>query len=83
MQKGFSDCLEFEVPDGGLAIWVRGQQDFPFQPWLDRCRARGVLVHSGNHFSFYDKNLNSTRIGFAAFDPTELKDALYRMRSAL
>ena len=83
LRQDFADCVEFQVPDGGLALWVRGLPGFPFQHWLERCRSRGVLLHPGRHFSFAEQELHATRMGFAALDNGELKDALHRMRSAI
>lgn len=83
LARDLGSCLDFQVPDGGLALWIRGRQGFPFQQWLERCRTRGVLLHPGRHFSHSGRDLNATRLGFAAFEPAELQDALHRMRSAV
>jgi GntR family transcriptional regulator/MocR family aminotransferase len=81
--RHLADCLEFQVPDGGLALWLRARRGFPFQPWLERCRNRGLLLHDGAHFRFSGAELDATRMGFAALEPAELDDALQRMRSAV
>lgn len=83
LAKDLGACLDFQVPDGGLALWVRGRQGFPFQTWLERCRTRGVLLHPGRHFSYAGRDLAATRMGFAALEPAEIQDALHRMRSAV
>jgi GntR family transcriptional regulator/MocR family aminotransferase len=83
LRQEMGDRLAFDVPKGGLALWVKARKGFELDAWIRECRVRGLFIHPGRHFSFAGKDLPMTRIGFADFEEGQLDDAARRMYAAL
>jgi GntR family transcriptional regulator/MocR family aminotransferase len=83
LRDELSDQIEFDLPQGGLAVWVR------FRAGVDLLRlaelARGVRLQllPGAAFSLTAKTVQGARLGFASLDPDELRRAVQRLGAAL
>jgi GntR family transcriptional regulator/MocR family aminotransferase len=76
-------ALSFDVPPGGMALWARVARGIDADAWTERARAKKLVVHPGRQFAFDRRSRPYLRLGFAALDETELKDAVKRLASAL
>jgi GntR family transcriptional regulator/MocR family aminotransferase len=78
----FAGRIEFTVPDGGLAFWVKFQGVD-----LDRLAAaaarHGVTILPASAFTTTPRPVDAARLGFASMDTSELKKATQRLLSAL
>lgn len=76
--KLFEGNIEFSVPDGGLAFWVKftGIQ-------LDRLAAaatrEGVAILQASSFAIKPQTIDAARLGFASMNVEELKKASHRL----
>ena len=76
--KLFEGNIEFSVPDGGLAFWVKftGIQ-------LDRLAAaatrEGVAILPASSFAIKPQTIDAARLGFASMNVEELKKASHRL----
>jgi GntR family transcriptional regulator/MocR family aminotransferase len=75
--------VEFEVPNGGMAIWVRVTGKVDVDRWVERCAAAGVRVQPGRLFAFDGRPLPYLRMGFAAEPEAKLEAAVRTMASVL
>jgi GntR family transcriptional regulator / MocR family aminotransferase len=78
--------LAFEVPAGGLALWVeaRGRKRaLDVDAWAERAAARGVLVQTARRFTFDGHAEPKLRLGFAPLDPHRIREAIARLAGAL
>jgi GntR family transcriptional regulator / MocR family aminotransferase len=82
LRRRLGGRLELEVPRGGMALWAHAP-GIDVEAWKRRAMARGVAFMIGREFWFKDTSSPHLRLGFAAFDPTELDDAVRRMAAAL
>ena len=73
----FKDRISFQLPAGGMALWARLDGDV--DAWAERALERGVLVHPGRRFAFDRKPRPYARLGFAALDENELREAVRRL----
>jgi len=75
--------LEFEIGSGAMALWLKGtgRHAHPdaFEGWILACRCKGLKLRPGNYFDLLDRRLAATRMGFTAFTPEELQDAVASM----
>jgi GntR family transcriptional regulator/MocR family aminotransferase len=75
--------IEFDLPDGGLAVWAR------FRPGVDLVRLAELARHErlhflpGSAFSISAQPVQGARLGFASLDAAELHRAVQRLRLAL
>lgn len=83
LRRQLGDCLRFEEPAGGLAIWGR------FHPEIDLVRLSESMAEENVYLSngkFYAPEQNAIRMGFAGMSKTEMDLAISilerRIRSA-
>jgi GntR family transcriptional regulator/MocR family aminotransferase len=75
--------LDFEVPPGGLAIWVRVDRAVDVERWAERALAEGLSFRTGKIFFRGPEPLPFMRLGFAMLDDAERAEALRRLVKAL
>jgi GntR family transcriptional regulator/MocR family aminotransferase len=75
-------ALAFERPAGGLALWCRASGGRDPERWAERAERRGVLVRAGRAFAFDGRAIPYLRLGFAALDERELREAVRRLAAA-
>jgi GntR family transcriptional regulator/MocR family aminotransferase len=71
--------LSFDVPAGGLAIWVRAPRKCDVDAWALRAAERGVLVHTARRFTFDGRAEPRMRLGFAPLEPKKIQEAVGRL----
>lgn len=75
--------LELEVASGAMALWLKGRgrlaDPAAFEAWILSCRFKGLKLRSGPYFDLQGKPLAATRLGFTAFTPEELQQAVADM----
>ncbi len=82
LRQGFGAQLEFDVPNGGVALWVRAS-DIDMSAWATAAVRHKVAFQSGEHFDFNSRPVRAARLGFACLDNAELREAVRRLRTAL
>jgi len=83
LQKHFSDSIDFTLPEGGLAVWVRFNGPIDMNALVRAAEDQRVRVLPGHSFSLSAKPISATRLGFGRFDPGEMADAVRRLRRAV
>ena len=68
-----NDALQFDIPAGGLALWVRLRPQFSAKIWADRARRLGVDLHPWTQGPDATCAHNAFRLGFAHLEEAELK----------
>ncbi|HLO68691.1 MAG TPA: PLP-dependent aminotransferase family protein [Holophaga sp.] len=72
--------LEFDGGLGGLALWLRGAGKMAdparFDIWVRSCGLKGIKLRLGSRFDLEGRPLAATRLGFMAYTPAELQDAV-------
>jgi GntR family transcriptional regulator/MocR family aminotransferase len=83
LRDQFGGLLEFELPDGGLAVWVRFGADIDLARLAELARHERVHFLPGSAFSITAQRVAGARLGFASLDAGELRRATQRLRAAL
>ncbi len=73
----------FELPPGGMSLWLRLDPSLDAETWANRALRLGVLVDPGRRFDFHGRPLPNLRLGYAALDERELDEAVRRLARAL
>ena len=81
LRKKLGDRVTFDVPAGGLTLWVRAE-GVDVEAWRERAERAGVLIQSGNGFSFDGSRAPCIRLGYAAGTPRELAQAVDLLATA-
>jgi GntR family transcriptional regulator/MocR family aminotransferase len=82
LRREFPETLAFDLPEGGLALWLRVRGNLDPEAWVLAAKARGLLLHPPRHF-FSGPPGPFLRMGFAQADEAELAEAVGRMKDAL
>ncbi len=82
LASAFDGRVEFDLPSGGLAMWLR------FDPAIDLVRlaqlgeAEGVCFQPGSAFATEGQPVQGARLGFASMDDGELRRGVQRLSAA-
>jgi GntR family transcriptional regulator / MocR family aminotransferase len=83
LNNNFSEDLDFILPEGGLAVWVRFRKHIDTTKLLAAAEAVHVSLLAGDTFSLSSAPVSAARLGFACFDEKEMQEASRRLRKAL
>ncbi|MVN79248.1 aminotransferase class I/II-fold pyridoxal phosphate-dependent enzyme [Hymenobacter sp. HMF4947] len=78
-----ADLVQFEVPAGGLALWVKFSTHVDVPKLARELARRRVLITPGSHYYLAEPLANAVRLGYAALKPSELLYALDQLRQVL
>ncbi len=79
----FRNRIEFALPDGGLAIWVKFLDKIDMDALARAALAKGVQILPGGAFTISGQPIRAARLGFAGMKAAELDEAIRRLRQAL
>ncbi len=80
LRRVFADDLSFEVPVGGMALWVKAPRSLSVDAWAERAAARSLLLRPGSVMAWNNRKVPFIRIGFTRCDEPELSRAVSLMR---
>ncbi len=75
LRERLGDEIAFDVPAGGLALWVRALHADP-EGWETRALAAGVWLEAGRRMHVHRAAIPWLRVGFASLAPEELDRAV-------
>ncbi|WP_437308781.1 PLP-dependent aminotransferase family protein [Sorangium sp. So ce388] len=76
-------ALDFRVPAGGMALWAKVDAAIDADAWAERSLERKVAFSPGRRYAFDGRKRPFLRLGFAALDEEEIREAVERMAGAL
>jgi GntR family transcriptional regulator/MocR family aminotransferase len=82
LRRAFGDELEFTLPSGGMALWVRLHMSTDVEDWARKSVEQGVSWYTGRRYAFDDKAKPFARFSFAWLNERELPEAVRRMAAA-
>lgn len=73
---------EFDVPAGGMAIWLKFERGLDVDAWARRSLEHGVSWYTGRRYAFDQQPQPYARLSFASLNERELTEAVKRVASA-
>jgi GntR family transcriptional regulator / MocR family aminotransferase len=83
LRRTFGDRVEFTMPPGGMALWVRFRTSADVDAWASRSIAHGVSWYTGRRYAFDRRPKPYSRFSFAWLNERELPEAVRRMAAAM
>jgi GntR family transcriptional regulator / MocR family aminotransferase len=83
LHRHLGHAVAFDLPPGGMSLWVRVDPSLDLATWVARAEKAGVTVYPGRRFDFHDRPLPNLRLGFSSLDEAELEEAVRRLTRAL
>jgi GntR family transcriptional regulator/MocR family aminotransferase len=75
LRDRFTRYLDFQEPEGGMAVWVIFKEAFPLEEISRRCAAKGLYLSNGRAYNPPGRHINACRMGFAAMREEEIGKA--------
>lgn len=75
-------ALTFDVPAGGLGLWVQAPAELDIETWAARARARGAVIATARAFAHDGRPRQFARLGFGSLDREELVEGVRRLAAA-
>jgi GntR family transcriptional regulator / MocR family aminotransferase len=76
------DAVDFTVPPGGMAIWIRFRTRTDVEHWARRSLEHGVSWYPGRRYAFDQLSKPFARFSFAYLNESELVEAVKRLAAA-
>ncbi|WP_439558688.1 PLP-dependent aminotransferase family protein [Dyadobacter sp.] len=81
LKSELSNYLQFEVPDGGMAVWAKFNADIDLPHLASKASQKDLYCSSG--FSQRKEFTNTVRLGFASSNLNELEESVSIIRNLL
>jgi GntR family transcriptional regulator/MocR family aminotransferase len=82
LRRELSDHVSFQLPDGGLAIWIDVDPAVDLDAVSTSAARSGLRFYPGGAFAMDGAPVAGARLGFARLNPAELEQAVARLRRA-
>lgn len=83
LQSDFKDTIEFEIPEGGLAVWSVFDKKIDLIKTAENALKNGLYIDNGNFYKNESFDKNGMRIGFASLDEKETIKAFEILKKSL
>jgi len=83
LQGSLGSALTFNVPAGGVALWVRVAEHIDVEAWLTESLNLGVWFLTAKSFTFDRRPRPCARLGFASLDEGRLRVAVLKLAAAM
>jgi GntR family transcriptional regulator / MocR family aminotransferase len=78
-----SDDVSFDVPAGGIALWVKARKGLDVDSWARSSRERGAIIVTAASYTLDGRAQPFVRLGFASLNTKELLEGVRRLAAAL
>ncbi|PWU00652.1 MAG: PLP-dependent aminotransferase family protein [Bacteroidetes bacterium] len=76
LEKEFGNKIQFRVPPGGMAIWVRFNSKYPLAAIAKRASSKSLFMSDGKFYNTGQEDYNSLRMGFASLNEKEIREVV-------
>ncbi|SEW54000.1 MocR-like pyridoxine biosynthesis transcription factor PdxR [Chitinophaga arvensicola] len=83
LKKKLGDAVQFTVPAGGMAIWLRFSKKYPLQQVSQKAAALGLRMSSGEQYHYGTPSQNALRFGFASLNNKEIASVVAILEKVL
>jgi GntR family transcriptional regulator/MocR family aminotransferase len=81
--KELGRAMRFDLPDGGLALWLRLDERYDIDRLVRDAASLNVRILSGAEFSDSARSIPAIRLGYGSLDQGELAIGIQRLSRAL
>jgi GntR family transcriptional regulator/MocR family aminotransferase len=82
LREYLGDRVSFDVPAGGIALWVKAKKGLDVEKWASAARHKGAVVVTGAAYALDRRPQPFMRLGFASLDGRELQEGVRRLAAA-
>lgn len=82
LEKHLGSRVSFQVPAGGIALWMQVNAGIDVDEWALSARQGGAVITTGRTYAFDGRPRPNLRLGFASLNPKELEEGVRRLAAA-
>ncbi len=82
LKKNLGEAISFEVPKGGMAVWVRLQPQYNWKTIAISAKKNGLIIGDWARYDTAKIEHNSLRMGFAAYNESEIHTVIEKLTLA-
>ncbi|WP_288956567.1 PLP-dependent aminotransferase family protein [uncultured Polaribacter sp.] len=83
LKEKFSDVFSFEIPKGGMAVWVKLNDTYSWGNISEIARKNKLEIGEWQRYDSYGLGHNSIRIGFATYNEEEIYELIGRLSKTM
>jgi GntR family transcriptional regulator/MocR family aminotransferase len=83
IRQELSEFVDFNVPVGGLAFWIKFKQLIHIREFVAQAKANKLLIAPAAIFSNENEQIEGIRLGFASLNSKELEQGISRLKKTL
>ncbi|GAB1858146.1 PLP-dependent aminotransferase family protein [Flavobacteriaceae bacterium MHTCC 0001] len=83
LKTDLGDYLSFEVPKGGMAIWVTLHKTYSWQKLVEKALKHKLVLPEWHRYDMANLKHNAIRVGFAKYNKREAIEFVARLKKAL
>ncbi|MDB4291987.1 PLP-dependent aminotransferase family protein [Maribacter sp.] len=82
LKKNFGAAISFEIPKGGMAVWVCLNKRYRWEKIAITAEMHGLIIGDWKRYDMAKNGHNGIRIGFAAYNEAEIHTVLEKLKLA-
>lgn len=82
LEKNFGNTISFEIPKGGMAVWVLLDKKYSWEVISENAKKHGLIIGEWQRYDRAKKGHNGIRMGFAAYNEDEMHTVIKKLRLA-
>ncbi|MBA2684091.1 MAG: PLP-dependent aminotransferase family protein [Gemmatimonadaceae bacterium] len=75
--------VTFDVPAGGIALWVKARRGLDVDAWARSARQRGAIIVTAASYTLDGRAQPFVRLGFASLTQKELQEGVRRLAASI
>lgn len=83
LQSELGDAIQFAPPQGGMAIWLQFNEEYPLQKVIQHVKSQNLFLEGSAYHENHHPDLNSIRFGFASLNKADLTAAIAILKETL
>ncbi|WP_435353790.1 PLP-dependent aminotransferase family protein [Emticicia sp. SJ17W-69] len=83
LKQNLTNEIDFQIPEGGMAVWAKFKEGIDLVKSAENALKNGLYFSNGLQHNLPNRNINSTRLGFASSTVEELRKCVEILRNSL
>ncbi|WP_346882896.1 PLP-dependent aminotransferase family protein [uncultured Algibacter sp.] len=83
LKSELGDYFSFEVPKGGMAVWVTLNKPLSWESVSKIAETQKLIIPEWQRYDMAKTGHNAIRIGFAAYNETEIQELINRLKQTI
>lgn len=83
LKEELGDYLSFEIPKGGMALWVTLNKKYSWDMVTEIAKQHKLIISEWQQYDIANKKHNAIRIGFARYNDMEVRAFVTRLKKTM